>query len=129
MKMHDMFPSKYLRAIDIAGKPRVVTIERVSHDDFVDDGVRVQKTVLHFVGGGTAPLVCNKTNWRMLVAITGADDDSDWPGHQIELRSEKVSAPGGRIVDSVRVYETSAPKPAPKAKAPTIVPFNDEVSY
>jgi hypothetical protein len=94
MKMQDLFPSKYLRAADLQGKPRVVTIDHVTHENFKDDGVNVKKTVVHFGGNGTAPVVLNKTNWRMLVAITGADDDENWAGHKIELRSEKVSAPG-----------------------------------
>jgi hypothetical protein len=108
MKMHDLFPSKYLRAADLQGKPRTVTIDHVTHEDFKDDGVNVKKTILHFEGNGTAPVVLNKTNWKMLVAITGADDDENWAGTTIQLRSEKVSAPGGRITDSIRVHEAPA---------------------
>jgi hypothetical protein len=127
MKMNDLFPSKYLRAADLAGKPRVVTIEKVTHEDFKDDGVAVKKTVIHFRKNGTAtaPVVVNKTNWKMLVAITGSDDDDNWAGHRIELRSEKVNSPGGRIVDSIRVHEAPAPK---KAKAADIA-CNDEVGF
>jgi hypothetical protein len=130
VKMNDLFPSKYLRAADLEGKSRVVTIEKVSHEDFKDDGVTVKKTVVHFKRNGTntAPLVVNKANWKMLVAITGAEDDDDWGGYRIELRSEKVNSPGGRIVDSIRVHE--APEPAPKtAKAKAAPEFNDEVGF
>jgi hypothetical protein len=131
VKMNDLFPSKYLRAADLQGKPRTVVINRVSHEDFKDDGVTVKKTILHFSGNGTAPVVVNKTNWKMLVAITGADDDEDWAGTAIELRSEKVSSKGGKIVDSIRVHE------APQPKAETVKPkkakaapeFNDEVGF
>jgi hypothetical protein len=128
MKMNDLFPSKYLRAADLQGKPRVVTIEKVTHEDFKDDGVAMKKTVIHFRenGTGTAPVVVNKTNWKMLVAITGSDDDDNWAGHRIELRSEKVNSPGGRIVDSIRVHEAPAAK---KAKAAAEAEFNDEVPY
>jgi hypothetical protein len=130
MKLQDLFPSKYLRAADIQGKPRVVVIDHVTHEDFKDDGANVKKTVLHFRGNGTAPVVLNKTNWKMLVAITGEDDDENWAGTSIELRSEKVNAPGGKIVDSIRVHEappedSEAPKPK-KAKA-AVVDFNDEI--
>ena len=48
MKMQDLFPSKYLRAADLQGKPRTVTIERVTHETFKDDGEDVTKAVLHF---------------------------------------------------------------------------------
>jgi hypothetical protein len=125
MKMTDLFPSKYLRAADLQGKSRVVTIDHVTHEDFKDDGAAVKKTVVHFKrnGTGTAPLVVNKTNWKMLVAITGAEDDDGWAGHRIELRSEKVNSPGGRIVDSIRVHE------APKAKKSLKEELNDEIGF
>jgi hypothetical protein len=121
-----------LRAADIAGKPRVVTIDHVTHEDFKDDGVNVKKTVLHFRGKDTAPVVLNKTNWKMLVAITGADDDEDWSDTTIELRSEKVNAPGGKIVDSIRIHEVAQPQVElpPKTKKAKVAPeFNDEVGF
>jgi hypothetical protein len=127
MKMSEIFPSKYLRAADLQGKPRTVVVDHVTHDDFKDDGVSVRKTVVHFKrdGTNTQPMVCNKTNWKMLVAITGADDDEAWAGHTILLRPEKVNAPGGKIVDSIRIYEAPAPK---KAKASGGVEFNDDIN-
>ena len=104
MKMSELFPSKYLRAADLQGKPRTVTIQKVEHATFKDDGADVTKTVLVF-NNGTAPMVVNKTNWQTLALITGRDDDEDWAGHQIELKVQRVMGPGGKVVDSVRVYE------------------------
>jgi hypothetical protein len=128
MKLNELFPSKYLRAADIAGKPRTVVIDHVSHENFKDDGASVTKTVLHFAGTSTAPVVLNKTNWKMLVAITGEDDDENWAGSAVELRSEKVNAPGGKIVDSIRVHEAAQPKAEPKAKKPkAVVDYDDEI--
>jgi len=37
----------------------------------------------------------------------GADDDANWTGVEIELRAQKVSGPGGKIVDSIRVYQAA----------------------
>jgi hypothetical protein len=129
VKMQELFPSKYLRAADLQGKPRTVVISHVTHESFKDDGVSVTKTILHFNGSGTAPVVVNKTNWKMLVAITGEDDDENWSGTAIELRSEKVSSKGGKIVDSIRVHEATQPKAeAPKAKKPkVVVDYDDEI--
>jgi hypothetical protein len=129
MKMTDLFPSKYLRAADIAGKQRTVVIDHVTHETCKDDGVNVTKTILHFKGNDTRPVVLNKTNWKMLVAITGLDDDEDWADTAIELRSEKVSSKGGKIVDSIRVHEAPQPKvEASKAKKPKVViDYNDEI--
>jgi hypothetical protein len=130
MKMTDLFPSKYLRAADLQGKPRTVVINHVTHDEFKDDGVSVRKAVLHFNGTGTAPTVVNKTNWKMLVAITGEDDDDNWAGTAIELRPEKVNSPGGRIVDSIRVYEATQPAVKPKkTKAAPPEEFDDEIAF
>jgi hypothetical protein len=105
MKVTDLFPSKYLRAADLNGIPRTVTIVKVTHDVFKDNGVDVTKAILHFKEAGTAPVVVNKTNWNMLAAITGEDDDERWVGTEIELKSQKVSGPGGKIVDSIRIHE------------------------
>jgi hypothetical protein len=123
MKMHEVFPSKYLRAAALRDGPRIETIDRVSHDAFKDDGVSVTKTVLHFRGNGGStipPLILNKTNWRSLIEITHSDDDDDWPGHRIELRSEKVLAPGGNIVDGIRVHAPAVNQKPRKAAAPDL---------
>lgn len=107
MKMTDLFPSKYLRAADLQGKPRTVTIDHVTHATFKDDGEDVTKAVLVFKDKGTSPMVINKTNFQMLVSITGWDDDEKWGGETIELRSQKVMGPGGKVVDSIRVHEAA----------------------
>src|SRR5262249_36199132 len=78
MKMQDLFPSKYLRAADLKGKPRKVTIQDVSHDTFKDNGADVTKAVLHLSDGTS--MVCNKTNFNMIAAISGEDDDANWTG-------------------------------------------------
>jgi hypothetical protein len=106
MKLNDLFPSKYLRAADLNAKPRIVVIKKVTHETFKDDGRDVTKAILHFEDS-TAPLVVNKTNFGMLIAITGADDDEQWTGQVIELRSQKVMGPGGKVVDSVRIHEAA----------------------
>jgi hypothetical protein len=124
MKMNDLFPGKYLKAADLRGQPRVVTIERVEHTVFKDDGTDVTKAVLHFKEKGTAPVVTNKTNFQMLVAITGSEDDEGWPGHKIELRCEKVRFKAG-LVDSVRIHAAPPPKTAKAKVAPD---FDDEVA-
>jgi hypothetical protein len=129
MKMKDVFPSKYCAAADFR-KPRIVTIDHVDHVAFKDnDGVNVTKPVLHFQGKDPRPMVCNKTNFKMLVAITGSDDDDDWGGQQIELRSKKVNAPGGKIVDGIRIHEAPGGSKPTKVKKAKDVPFDDEIPY
>jgi hypothetical protein len=105
VKATELFPSKYLRAADLKGNPRKVKIADVSHETFKDNGVDVVKAVLHLDDGTS--MVCNKTNWGMLAAISGEDDDANWVGVEIELKAQKVSGPGGKIVDSIRVYDAA----------------------
>jgi hypothetical protein len=87
VKATELFPSKYLRAVDLKGKPRKVKIQDVSHDTFKDNGQDVTKAVLHLNDGSL--MVCNKTNWGMLAAISGQDDDANWVGVEIELPRRK----------------------------------------
>jgi hypothetical protein len=105
VKATELFPSKYLRAADLKGKARKVKITDVSHEPFQDNGSAVVKAILHLDDGTS--MVVNKTNWGMLASISGQDDDSNWVGVEIELRAQKVSGPGGKIVDSIRVHESA----------------------
>jgi hypothetical protein len=105
VKATELFPSKYLRAADLKGKSRKVKIADVSHDTFKDNGVDVVKAILHLDDG--TKMVTNKTNWNLLAAISGEDDDANWVGVEIELHAQKVSGPGGKVVDSIRVREAA----------------------
>ena len=124
MKMTDLFPSKYLKAADLRGQPRVVTIKKVEHVVFKDDGTDVLKAVLHFEEKDTRAVVVNKSNFAMLTEICGSDDDADWPDNKIELRCEKVRFKAG-LVDSIRIYPPPRVKAAKAKDAPD---FDDEVA-
>ena len=82
-KRNEIFPSKYLKASDLAGKPLVVEIERAPTETLGSGNDAEQKTVLHF-RGGPKPLPLNMINWDSVAAI-GGDDTDNWPGHRIEL--------------------------------------------
>lgn len=97
----EVFPSKYLKASDLVGKPITVTIERAPLETLKNPEGREQaKTVLYFSGARKA-LPLNLTNWDACAEICGADTD-DWPGHQIELYPTKTQM-GGKMVDCVRI--------------------------
>ncbi len=85
MKKNEAFPSRYLKASDLNGKPITMTIESVATEPLrSDDGKVEDKTVLHFKGAKKVMTV-NLTNWDAIVAATGEDDSDKWPGHRIEL--------------------------------------------
>ena len=62
-KRDEVFPSKYLKASDLSGKPITVTIESATLETLKTlDGKEQPKTVLGFKGARkTLPL--NATNW------------------------------------------------------------------
>src|SRR5262249_19920643 len=55
-KASDFFPSNYMRAADLAGKDRIVTIDRVETALFENDGKKQPKPVIYFKEAGVKPL-------------------------------------------------------------------------
>lgn len=115
-KRDDLFPSKYLKAADLQGKPRVVEIEDAPTETF--GGGEERKTVLHFRGGRLKPFPLNFTNWNAVADIAG-DDTDDWRRHQIELYPTTTEMKG-KIVDCIRIRPPAQRelKPATAAKKP-----------
>jgi hypothetical protein len=83
VKRHEIFPSRHLKPADLAGKSRVVEIERAPQEELGNGADKDEKTVLYFRGGTTKPLPLNMTNWDAVAAICG-DDTGGLPGHRIE---------------------------------------------
>jgi hypothetical protein len=100
VKVYDLYPSRFLRAADIAraGGEVDVVIDHVVVEEIGPD--RDEKPVMYFRGRRQG-LVLNKTNAARLAGSLGEEVD-DWGGQRITLAVEQV--PFGReIVDSVRV--------------------------
>jgi hypothetical protein len=104
----DFFPSNYLRAADLDGKERDVTIDKVTSEEFEQDGKKITKPVVHFRNADLKPLVCNKTNAMLIATALGSKDYSTWPSKQIRLHAELVSVKG-KVSEAVRVKRTPAP--------------------
>jgi hypothetical protein len=101
-KRHEVFPSRYLKAADLAGKPLDVDIERAPQEEFGSGADKDKKTVLYFRGGGTKPLPLNMTNWDAASAICGEDDTDNWSGHRLELYPSTTTLRGS-TVDCIRI--------------------------
>lgn len=121
MKASEIFASKSLRADDIKGHEPVVTIEKVTTQEF-DDGV---KPLVHFVGKEKA-LVCNKTNWNAIVDITGEDDSDNWAGHKVKLIVARVDYQGKRV-DAIRIDPPNVG--GRRQAAPAEAPAEDEIPF
>jgi hypothetical protein len=81
----EIFPSKYLKAADLKGKPIVVAIASATTETLKSpEGTEATKTVLSFKGTKKV-LPLNMTNWDAVADVTGEDDSVLWSGHQIEI--------------------------------------------
>ena len=126
MKRGDIFPSKYLKAADLNGRPLVVVIDDAPTETFETGGGEGRKTVLHFRGGRVKPLPLNMTNWDAVSDIAGDDTDA-WPGHRIELYPTTTEMKG-KVVDCVRIrpppQREFAPAAAPRKPPPAAAAGN-----
>lgn len=131
VKKHEIFRSKYLKAADLDGRPRTVTIEAARTETLKNDRGEETKTVLYFKGVRQA-LPLNLTNWDSVADVTGQDDSDDWPGHKVELYPTTTEM-RGKTVDCIRIRapaqrELPAKKPAAQKQPPVADP-NDEIPY
>ena len=115
VKRYEVFPSKYLKAGDLAGKPRDVDIQRAPQEELGSGDDKEVKTVLYFSDGTTKPLPLNMTNWDAVGAIAG-DDTLDWPGHRIELYPSTTTMKGSPV-DCIRIRPPKLQKTKAKAAA------------
>jgi hypothetical protein len=114
-KRDDLFPSKYLKAADLKGKPHVLKIDEAPVEIFKNGG---------------KPLPLNMTNFDSVADIAG-DDTEDWPGHSIEVFPSTTEL-RGKTVDCVRIRKPpqgtlipprAGPKPSPKQDLEDEIPF------
>lgn len=118
MRGSEVFPSKWLKAEDIAGQGDItVTVDNVEMQEFKDPQSRreEQKPCMSF-REDLKPLIVNKTNWRLIADSVGSDDSDDWVGHEITLFVMEVES-FGDIVQAIRVRKPRA-VPAKSAGKP-----------
>jgi hypothetical protein len=132
------FPTRFLKAADLGGKPAVVTIKEAAQEKLKNgNGEEETKTVLYFQKGKKA-LVLNLTNWTKIADVTGEDDSDNWPGHRIEVFPTTTEMKG-KEVDCIRVRKPgqgelpikkkTAPPPMPEPKPPLADELDDEIPW
>jgi hypothetical protein len=132
MTRDEVFQSKYLKAADLKGKPRIVKIESARYETLKGlDGKESQKIVLYFENVPKS-LPLNATNFDAVCDATGFPDTEDWPGQRIELYPTRTTM-GGKAVDCIRIRRPSASRPAAAAPPPPPPPdpgeMNDEIPW
>ncbi len=119
------YQSPWLKAEDLAGKPRRVRIKDYEVADMKQqDGSKQTKIVLSFLGKAKK-LILNRSNAAALGAALG-DDLDEWTGAEIILSPGKT--PNGQDTITVAVIpdeQTPAPVPA-NAPGAADNPFNDK---
>jgi hypothetical protein len=105
MDIGKMFPSKFLKAVDLDGHEVTVTIECV---DFIEVGwPKQRKGIVRFVGKQKG-LILNRTNALAIAQIAGATDTDRWGGVKIRLCPARVKF-GRDEVDAVRIVSPASP--------------------
>jgi hypothetical protein len=132
MTRDEVFQSKYLKAADLKGKPRIVTIESARYETLKGlDGKETRKIVLYFENVPKS-LPLNATNFDAVCDATGFPDTEDWPGQQIELYPTKTTM-GGKTMDCIRIRRPSSRPMAPPAPPPSptkpVGEMNDEIPW
>lgn len=99
-----MFPSKYLKAVDLAGQAVTLTIEGVTSEQVqMTNGRKEPKYAVSFVGT-EKQLILNKTNAKTIARVLGEPKAINWKGAKITLKPARCEA-FGEIVDCIRVKE------------------------
>lgn len=99
MELDDLFPSKYLKPVDLGTREAVVTID---HVDVQVVGQRQQrKPVVYFVSKQKA-LILNRTNAEAIAELAGSRDTANWRGLQLRLYATRVKF-GDKMVDAIRI--------------------------
>ena len=116
-KRHEVFPSRFLKHAELAGKPLEVKVERAPTETLGSGHDAENKTVLYFRNGV-------KPYWDAVAAIAG-DDTDDWPGHRLELYPTTTELKG-KVVDCIRIR--SPREKEQKANAgPEVPPTDDDI--
>ena len=103
VRMSEAYPSKYIKATDLKGKPLELIMSGVEMEDLGQDDL---KPVLYFEGRKKG-LVLNKTNSNCLVKTYGdlCDDWVDKPvviyPTEVDFRGESVAAIRVRIPEAL----------------------------
>ena len=105
----EAFPTKYLKAASLNGKPATLTIRECLLEDLEGDkGESKRKAVVYFTETAAGLVLC-LTNGQLLKAMWGPKPP-DWTGHKVTLAAELVQmgakrVPGLRIIGSPELAE------------------------
>ena len=117
MLVSTLFPSNYVKAADLGGKPRIMTIRTCEEENLGQGADKESKPVLYFHKAQKG-LVLNKTNAMTIVEAYG-DETVAWVGRPVEVFPTMVEYKG-KSVDGIRlrIPQVTPPPAAPSAAVP-----------
>ena len=130
MNIEQAFPSNYVKASDLNGKPSLLTIRTCVREELGQGNDKEKKSVLYFKEAQKG-LVLNKTNANVIADAYGKMTE-DWEGKTVEVYPTRVEFKGN-LVDGIRVriqpqqQPVAQPRAQPDA-APMADQFNDEIA-
>lgn len=118
MQISKVFPSKYVAAADLNGKPVTLTVKSITLEEMVTHkDERVKKPVVWFERA-TKGFVMNVTNARTIADLYGDETDA-WVGKRITIYPTRVPA-FGKMQDCIRVKPEIPAQPKPAAQAAAV---------
>jgi len=108
----DKFPSRFLKADDLSGRRRLLTIKAIT-EERVGQGSDAEDKLIASFKEEPKGLVLNRTNCDAIAEILGTEDLDTWPGHRIVLYPTKVDFKGKRV-PAIRIEEPPAGKAPPE---------------
>lgn len=100
-KLNELYPSKYLAAVDFEDGDKTYTIKRVEIEEIGQGADKSTKPIIYFKEEPKG-FVANKTNCTTISKVLGSDDTDDWIGGRITLRQAEVEYQG-KLMMSIRV--------------------------
>lgn len=120
MKVSQLFPSKFVKAADLNGKPVTLTIKELKIEKMGHGAEEERKPVLFFERA-TKGLVLNRTNAMVIASLYG-DEADDWAGKRVTIYPTRVRA-FGQMQDCIRVKPEIPAQP--QAQAHPVAPVEE----
>jgi hypothetical protein len=141
-RMTDIYGGRFLKGVDLAGRPVLLTIERAAFEklpDFNNPSAQNERLVFSFAETGK-DIAVNGTSGRNIIAAYG-EDETKYVGQKIVAYPERMNI-GGKLIDVVMLRAprnrqgVSAPAaiPAPTSALPPVDPstvgdFDDDIPF
>lgn len=119
MNIDNLFPTKYIKPVDLQGKDVTLTIKRASLE-MMGQGVEKEQKLVIWFERTEKGLIMNRTNATVITNLHGKETD-DWIGKRIIIYATSVTA-FGKKHDVIRIRERVPAAPIPRSQATPAAP-------